>query len=89
MPCSASSRHTRCSVDVSERTIAGLDDVLREHEEADVVAVLARRLDLGAEEALELYFSSRIPELIAHDEYGVRYLSPEYLADEVLRERGL
>lgn len=74
---------------VSESTIEGLGSFLKEHVEADVVSTVARRLGISAEEALALYFGSELPELVESGKYGVQYLSPEYLADEVLRSANM
>ena len=76
-------------MEVTEKTVEQLDGFLKEHQEADVIAILAQRKNLSSNEALELYFSSRIPGLISEGTCGFHYLSPEYLADEVLKELGL
>lgn len=76
----------RCIVEVTEKTIQGLDDFLKEQLETDIVANLAERLGLSSAEAIAAYFSTRMPELIANGTYGIQYLSAEYLTDEVIKE---
>ena len=73
-------------MDVTEKTIAGLSGFLKEQQEADIVSIIAQRRGISANEALDLYFGSRIPQLIAEGAYGIQYLSAEYLADEALKD---
>lgn len=60
-----------------------------ERQEADIVACLAEKMNVSAEEALMTYYESELASLIEQGELGIQYLSPEYLADEILgRKRG-
>ncbi len=72
---------------VEPQTIKGLDAFLKEHLEADVVTIIAGELGLSAQDALDVYFNSHIAAMIERGEYGVQYLSPEYLAKEILDSR--
>lgn len=76
-------------MNVTKQTIQELDSFLKEHLEADVVALIAQRLDVASDKALAIYFSSALPEKIENGEHGIQYLSAEYLADEVIREQNL
>ena len=71
---------------ITAQTIEGLDTFLKEHLEADVVEIIANRLKLPVEKAFEIYFNSRISGMIEEGKFGIQYLSPEYLAEEILKD---
>lgn len=73
-------------MNVTKKTLEGLDEFLKEHLEADIVAILVQRLDVSSADALSLYYNSNLSEKINKGEYGIQYLAPEYLADELLKE---
>ena len=52
------------------------------------VAVLARKMNATADEALLTYYESDLALKIEQGELGIQYLSAEYLADEVLKRKG-
>ena len=70
---------------INQRTLAELDGFLKEQLEKDVVALVAERLGVPPEDALAIYYRSDIAGMIENGDYGIQYLSPEYLADEVLK----
>lgn len=70
---------------VNQQVVDGLDVFLKEHLEADIVAEIARRLNISSERAFSRYFESSLPARIEAGEYGIQYLPADYLADEVLR----
>ena len=72
-------------MEVTERTVKSLGGFLIERQEADIVACLAEKMNVSAEEALMTYYESDLASLIEQGDLGIQYLSPEYLADEVLR----
>ena len=61
-----------------------LEQLLREHLDADIVAELASRLGLTLQDAMDRYYSSRLAASIAKGECGIQYLSAGYLVDDLL-----
>ena len=76
-------------MNVTPATIEGLDSFLKEHLEADIANAISRKLEVSPEEALSVYFESDISSMVESGEFGTQYLSPEYLAQEVLKSLGL
>ena len=72
-------------MDVNENTVESLGSFLIEHQEADIVACLAEKLNATADEALYMYYRSDLAPKIEQGELGIQYLPAEYLADEVLK----
>ena len=70
---------------VDATTIENLDSILKEHQEADVVELHARKLDVTVEEALAIYFNSNVASMIESGTLGTQYLSPEYLVEEIVQ----
>ena len=75
-------------MNVNENTVKRLGSFLIERQEADIVAVLARKMNATADEALLTYYESDLDLKIEQGELGIQYLSAEYLADEVLKRKG-
>lgn len=76
-------------MEVTESTVKNLEDFLIERQEADIVACLAEKMNASSEEALTAYYESDLASLIEQGDLGIQYLSPEYLADEILgKKRG-
>ena len=61
-----------------------LEELLREHVDADIVAELASRLGLTAGDAMDRYYRSRLAASINKGECGMQYLSVGYLVDDLL-----
>ena len=75
-------------MNVNENTVKRLGSFLIERQEADIVAVLARKMNATADEALLTYYESDLALKIEQGELGIQYLPAEYLADEVLKRKG-
>ena len=75
-------------MNVNENTVKRLGSFLIERQEADIVAVLARKMNATADEALLTYYESALALKIEQGELGIQYLPAEYLADEVLKRKG-
>ena len=75
-------------MNVNENTVKRLGSFLIERQEADIVAVLARKMNATADEALLTYYESDLALKIEQEELGIQYLPAEYLADEVLKRKG-
>ena len=69
---------------VTPSTIEKFDSFLKEHLEADITEIISQELSVSPEEALSIYFTSDISSMIENGQFGTQYLSPEYLAEEVL-----
>lgn len=74
-------------MNVTQKTVAALEETHLERIEADVVNELARRLTLPPDEALERYYGSRLSRWVAEGRDGVQYLSPACLVDWMLGEQ--
>lgn len=73
-------------MEVTEKTIAALEESHLERLEADIVNELAKRLGISSAEALGRYYRSRLASQIAEGAHGAQYLSPGYLVDQLLSE---
>lgn len=72
-------------MNVSRSTIENLDSFLKEHQEADVISLIAKQLCASADEALAIYFGSPISAMIENGEHGTQFLPSSYLAEEVMK----
>lgn len=70
---------------ITEQTLEALPAVRRANLEAQITTLLAERLDLSVEEALEFYYSSSLSQLIEENTYGLQYLDAAYLVDELTK----
>ena len=66
-----------------------LENFYREHLEEEIVFALSERRDIPPEEAMRLYYSSRLADRIHQGEFGIQYLSPAVLTDLLEEELGL
>ena len=62
-------------------------DSVRWRKQARIVLMLAEELGISAEEALDLFYTSRTYPLFADASRGLQTMSDRYIADEVLQER--
>ena len=64
-----------------------LEEFYREHLEEDIIFCLAEHKKISAEEAMHLYYSSRLCDLIFEGVYGIQYLDyhvlTAYLEEEL------
>lgn len=75
-------------MNVNEDTVKSLGSFLIERQEADIVAILAKKTNATADEALLTYYESDLALKIEQGELGIQYLPAEYLADEVAQAEG-
>ena len=61
-----------------------LEEMLKRNQDTEIVTLLAERLDVGAEEALRIYYSSRLSEQINEGAYGIQSMAPAYLVEDLL-----
>lgn len=63
-----------------------LSDLLMWNKIGRIVTLIAERLDVSGERALDIFYTSRTNERL-HDEHtGLYLMSDRYLVDEVIRE---
>lgn len=62
-------------------TEADLEAVYQEHLEEDIILCLSKRRGIPAEEAMKLYYSSKLADRIHDGLYGIQYLDFENLTD--------
>ena len=61
-----------------------LEETLKRNQDTEIVTLLAERLNIDAEEALRIYYSSRLAEQINEGAYGIQYMDPVYLVEDLL-----
>lgn len=62
-------------------------DSVRWRKQARIVLMLAEELGISEEEALDLFYNSRIYPFFADASRGLQAMSDRYVVDEVLRDR--
>ena len=64
-----------------------LENFYREHLEEDIVMCLSDRMNISLDEAMRLFYHSKLAEKINKGEYGIQYLDhsilTEYLEQEI------
>ncbi|MEY8459945.1 hypothetical protein AALA69_02295 [Eggerthellaceae bacterium 24-137] len=61
-----------------------LEETLKRNQDTEIVTLLAEQLGVDAEEALAIYYSSRLSEQVNEGAYGIQYLDPAYLVEDLL-----
>ena len=54
--------------------------------EANIVMLLAQRLEISPERALEVYYHTRVNKFMSSADYGLQHMSDLYIVDEILNE---
>lgn len=72
---------------VTEETLAQLEPLLKEQLEADIISIIAERLEVSPGEAMSVYYRNPLAQQIEEGTWGMQYLDASYLADEVLKAR--
>ena len=73
-------------MNVTRETIGKLGPLYKERLESELICELSRRTGADAPAAMGLYYNSELARQIDEGAYGIQYLSPNYLVDELLRE---
>ncbi len=63
-----------------------LENFYREHLEEDIVLCLSERRNIPPEDAMRLYYHSRLADRIHEGEYGIQYLDYSVLTDILEQE---
>ena len=67
-----------------------LEQVYREMLEEKIIALLAQKHGCSPENAMDLFYHSKLAEQIAEGKYGIQYLEPSVLVgDLIANEPGL
>ena len=61
-----------------------LEFVYRQGLEEEIIAKLAKAGNLSLQDAMDAYYHSRLSRQIAEDQTGMRYLSADYLVEDLL-----
>lgn len=67
-------------------TDSDLENVYREHLEEDIIFNLHKRKDISLEDAMDMYYKSKVAERIHKGEYGIQYLDSNILIDMIEKE---
>ena len=74
---------------VDERTIEAIEDIRLTHLEAQIVQIIATRMNLDATSALGVWYGSDLCRSVELNEFGLQYLDANYLVDELMAREGL
>lgn len=72
-------------MNITEQTIRQLDELRKEHVEADIIALLSNRLDVPVEKATDMYYRSDLARQINDGSYGIQALDATCLVDDLMR----
>ncbi len=54
--------------------------------QSNIIMMLAEALQIDAERALDLFYSTKTCEQLASPEYGLQQMSDQYIVDNILEE---
>jgi hypothetical protein len=69
---------------MDERTIEAIEGMRLTHLEAQIVQIIAGRMNLDAASALAVWYGSDLCRSVELNEHGLQYLDANYLVDELL-----
>ena len=61
-------------------------DSVKWRKEANIVMILAKKMNVSPEEALKLFFSSDVYKLFSDPSTGLQLMSDEYISEDLLKE---
>ena len=61
-------------------------DVVLWRKQSHIIMMLAEALKIDAEQALDLFYSTRTYQLLSDPKYGLQLMSDQYVVDDVLME---
>jgi hypothetical protein len=61
-----------------------VSSIYYERLEEDIISKLAAAKGIGLSEAMDAYYRSRLAHQIAAGEFGIQYLSADYLVDDLI-----
>lgn len=63
-----------------------IENIYREHLEEDIIFCLSEHHNIPVEDAMKIYYNSRLADRIHKGEYGIQYLDYTVLADILEQE---
>lgn len=61
-------------------------DTVLWRKQSHIIMMLAEALQIDAERALDLFYSTKTYRLLSNPKYGLQLMSDQYIVDDVLRE---
>lgn len=61
-------------------------DAVLWRKQSHIIMMLAEVLNIEAEQALDLFYSTRTYQLLSNPKYGLQLMSDQYIVDDVLKE---
>lgn len=61
-------------------------DVVLWRKQSHIIMMLADTLKIDAEQALDLFYSTKTYQLLSDPKYGLQLMSDQYIVDDVLME---
>jgi len=61
-------------------------DTVLWRKQSHIIMLLADTLQIDAERALDLFYSTKTYQQLAEPKYGLQLMSDQYIVDEVMRE---
>ena len=61
-----------------------VSSLYKERLEEDIISKLAAIKGVGLSDAMDAYYRSRLAKQIDSDEFGIQYLSADYLVDDLI-----
>jgi len=64
--------------------VTDVSSVYKKELEQDVIALLAKRKSMSLGQAMDVYYRSRLAQQVSDGTFGIEYLSPSYLVDDLI-----
>ena len=61
-------------------------DAVLWRKQSHIIMMLAEVLNIEAEQALSLFYSTRTYQMLSNPKYGLQLMSDQYIVDDVLKE---
>ena len=71
-------------MDITDETLKALDETYLEQLDASIIAALASQAGIEERQAMDIYYQSKLSRQVNDGLYGIQYLSPEYLANDLI-----
>ncbi|MBP3843491.1 MAG: DUF3791 domain-containing protein [Prevotella sp.] len=61
-------------------------DTVLWRKQSHIITMLAEFLQIDAERALDLFYSTKVYQQLSKPEYGLQLMSDQYIVDEIINE---
>ena len=61
-----------------------LHELYLQNLERDIITILAQKRNISLREATDVYYHSKLAEQIEQGAYGIEFLSPQYLTNDLI-----